>query len=271
MTMRLSPAGGAESSGANREKSAELIARIDAITRGSDFVGRAAIVENRSARRIERYVFEGPHGGGDPIRIGFFAGIHGDEQAGSHAIAEFIRQLVANPSLAEGYQLFFYPVCNPAGFDAGSRFSASGKDLNREFWKNSAEPEVMLLEREIQELSFHGLMSFHADDTSHGMYGFVRGAVLARSLLEPALKAAERILPRNCEPVIDGFKAEHGIISQCYDGILTSPPKLENTPFEIILETPQHAPELKQVDAFVRASLTVISEYRKFIAFAADL
>ena len=186
-------------------------------------------------------------------------------------MVEFARRLVRNPSLAEGYQLYFYPICNPAGFDAGSRWSASGKDLNREFWKNSPEAEVVLLEREIQELSFHGLVSLHADDTSEGMYGFVRGAVLARSLLEPALRAAETILPRNGASLIDGFAAENGIISQCYDGILTSPPKLENTPFEIILETPQHAPEEKQVEALVMASVTILAEYRKFISFAADL
>ena len=186
-------------------------------------------------------------------------------------MVEFARKLVRNPGIAEGYQLYFYPICNPAGFDAGSRSSANGKDLNREFWKNSREPEVVLLENEIRELSFHGLVSLHADDTSEGMYGFVRGAVLARSLLEPALRAAETILPRNGASLIDGFAAENGIISQCYDGILTSPPKLENTPFEIILETPQHAPEAKQVEALVMASVAILAEYRKFISFAADL
>ncbi|MGZ8937945.1 MAG: hypothetical protein ACXW32_01910, partial [Limisphaerales bacterium] len=118
---------------------------------------------------------------------------------------------------------------------------------------------------------FLGLVSFHADDTSSGLYGFVRGAVLARSLLEPALLAAEKILPRNCDSVIDGFPAENGIISKCYDGILTSPPKLENSPFEIILETPQRAPEAQQIEAVVAASVAILSEYRKFISFAADL
>jgi hypothetical protein len=71
--------------------------------------------------------------------------------------------------------------------------------------------------------------------------------------------------------VIDGFAAQNGIISECYDGILTSPPKLENTPFEIILETPHHAPEEQQVEAGVRASAAILTEYRKFISFAADL
>lgn len=269
--MRSLPNPDPESSGARKETSAELVARLERIARGSDFLAGSAIQHQESGVRIDRFVFEGPHGGGDPIRIGFFAGIHGDEPAGSHAVVELARRLVRNPSLAEGYQLYLYPICNPAGFDAGSRYSATGKDLNRQFWKNSSEPEVALLERQIQELAFHGLISFHADDTSRGIYGFVRGAVLARSLLEPALVSAEKILPRNCGAVIDGFRAANGIISECYDGILTSPPKLENTPFEIILETPQHAREEAQIEAFVAASLTVLAEYRRFISFAADL
>jgi protein MpaA len=265
------PSPNAESSGAHHESSAELIARLEAIARASDFLVHKPLVDLESGTRIDRFLFEGPHGGGDAIRIGIFAGIHGDEQAGSRAMIELASILARDPDTAEGYQIYLYPICNPAGFDVRSRHSASGKDLNREFWRNSSEPEVILLEREIQEVAFHGLVSFHADDTSDGLYGFVRGAVLARSLLEPALRAAETVLPRNRCEIIDGFAAENGIISQCYDGILTSPPKLENTPFEIILETPQHAPESKQIDAFVNATLAIFAEYRKFIAFAADL
>jgi len=85
------------------------------------------------------------------------------------------------------------------------------------------------------------------------------------------LRAGEKILPRNTNSTIDGFPAEQGIISQCYDGILTSPPKLQNSPFEIILETPHRAPADQQIAAFVVGILSILSEYRKFIAFAADL
>ena len=34
--------------------------------------------------------------------------------------------------------LSFYPVCNPTGFEDRTRFSRGGKDLNREFWRNSS-------------------------------------------------------------------------------------------------------------------------------------
>lgn len=259
------------SSGEFRRTSA-LSLEFHQLARRSDFlIARDLPLSPSKDRAFPKFIFEGPDGGGDPIRIAFFGAIHGDEPAGAHALLKLAELLVQNPSLAEGYHLHFYPVCNPAGFERGSRLSATGKDLNREFWRQSEEPEVRLLETEIEQHAFHGLISLHADDTSSGLYGFVRGALLTRSLLVPALAAAEKHLPRNCACLIDGFPAENGIISHCYEGILTAPPKLENSPFEIIFETPQLEALEKQVNACVEAMLAVLAEYRKFISFAADL
>lgn len=238
-----------------------------------DFVASSIGIVQHGAEQFEfpRFVFTGPHGGGDPVRFGLFAGIHGDEPAGVLALVRLIQNLMAQRDLSAGYRLYLYPACNPTGLVATTRLSASGKDLNRQFWKNSSEVEVRLLEREIQSRKFHGLISLHADDTSDGMYGFVRGAVLSKGLLEPALKAAEAVLPRNRDPLIDGFPAHEGIISECYDGILTSPPDLQPLPFEIILETPHSAAEEKQVEALVRALSAILLEYQKLLAFAANL
>jgi len=219
-----------------------------------------------------RFIFNGAKGGGDRVRFGLFAGIHGDEPAGVTALCRLAERLIERPELGEGYRLILYPACNPSGLIAGTRLSRTGKDLNREFWKDSEEIEVRLLENEIRSEKFHGLISLHADDTSDGMYGFVRGAVLSKGLLEPALKAAETVLPRNRNAIIDGFPAEEGIISECYEGILTSPPELpQPAPFEIILETPRAAPEAEQVEALVRALGSILSEYQKLLSFAANL
>ena len=243
---------------------AQALAPAETFLPASEYLSRGELI-------LPSYRFAGPGGGGDLVRIGLFAGIHGDEPAGAHALIRVISALHARPDAATGYELHFYPVCNPTGFVRGTRHSESGKDLNREFWKNSTEPEVQCLEQEIRARQFHGLISLHSDDTSSGMYGFVRGAVLTRGLLEPALAAAEAFLPRNRQSLIDGFPAENGIISQCYDGILTSPPELHPAPFEIILETPHAAAEALQVDAFVAAIQAVLVEYQKLLSFAANL
>lgn len=220
---------------------------------------------------IPRYLFIGPKYGSSFIRVGIFAGIHGDEVAGSLAAVELIRQLALKPELARGYELSIYPVTNPTGYEDNTRFSRRGKDLNREFWKKSREVEVQILETELNTQIFQGLISLHADDTSDGIYGFVRGASLTRDVLAPALAKASTHLPLNYSKIIDGFTAHNGIIMKGYEGILTAPPTTKQKPFEIVLETPQLAPIEKQVQAHVTAMLSMLETYHSFISYSADL
>lgn len=257
-----------------RRSIAELLAPLEQIA-----VSSPNLVANHDARfdlngesyELPRYLFVGPRGGDTPIRVGIFAGVHGDEPEGVYALVQFIKLLEAKPELAAGYYLSFYPVCNPTGFEDGTRFSRAGRDLNREFWKNSAQPEVRLLQAELQSRSFQGLISLHTDDTSDGFYGIVSGATLTKHLIEPALQAAEKLLSRDERPVIDGFRARNGVIYDTYDGMLSAPPKVRPRPFEIILETPKAPPSYLKETALVASLQTILSEYRKFIAYAPNL
>ena len=221
--------------------------------------------------QIPRFIFEGPRGGDEPIRIGIFAAIHGDEPATATGLLKFLDLLALSPQLARDFALYCYPICNPTGFEVRTRCSRSGKDLNREFWKNSAEPEIAILERELKTNRFDGIVSLHSDDTTDGLYGFVSGATLTETLLEPALAVAELFLPRNREPQIDGFPASEGIIRTGYQGILCAPPGMTPHPFELIFETPQLAPAQLQEEAFVVALLSILAEYRKTMSYAANL
>jgi len=135
----------------------------------------------------------------------------------------------------------------------------------------SAEAEVQILENELRSRHFSGIIQLHADDTSGGVYGFVRGHTLTENLLRPALAEAGRILPRNINATIDGFAARDGIIYDHYEGILAAPANIDPVPFEIILETPQVAPLELQVRALVAATLTILQEYRQLVSFAANL
>ena len=257
-----------------RRSIADLLAPLEKIAAHS-----VSLVANYGARfevgsetyELPHYLFVGPKGGDTPIRIGIFAGIHGDEQEGAHAVIQFIKLLEAKPEFAAGYYLSFYPISNPTGFEDGTRHSRNGRDLNREFWDNSSEPEVRLLQAELISRSFNGIISLHTDDTSDGFYGIVRGATLTKHLIEPALQAAGKFLPRDKRPIIDGFQARNGVIRDAYDGVLSAPPKVRPRPFEIILETPQAPPPFLKECAFVVALKTILTEYRKFIAYAPNL
>lgn len=251
-----------------------LLAPLDQIAENSEHLLRKPFGRFESGGRaytLPRYVFLGPKGGGDTIRIGIFATIHGDEPEGALALTRFAAALEKNPEPAKGYCLFIYPVCNPTGFEDNTRHSRSGKDLNREFWKGSVEPEVRLLETEVWTHAFDGIITLHADDTSDGVYGYVNGAVLSENLLEPALREAEQFLPRNRRRKIDGFAANNGIISEGFPGVLQAPRNLRRPPFEITLETPQKASLHRQVEAFSAALQAILVEYRYLMAIAANI
>jgi hypothetical protein len=220
---------------------------------------------------LPRYLFLGPQGGAEPLRIGIFAGIHGNEPASSFALLRFVKLLEEKPPIARGYCLFLYPVCNPTGFEDDTRHNRDGKDLNREFWRNSRQPEVRLLESELVAHAFNGVISLHTDDTSDGVYGYAHGALHTRYLLGPALAAATEYLPMNRNGTIDGFRARDGIIREGYEGVLQAPPGIKPRPFEVTLETPQHAPHFLQEAALAVALCKILDEYRQFIAYAQNL
>lgn len=217
---------------------------------------------------LSRFAFHGPPGTGETVRLGLFAGIHGDEPEGVHTLVALLERLLAQPSLAAGYQLHIYPVCNPSGFAAGTRHSVAGLDLNREFWRRSSQPEVWWLEHELITRRFDGVVSLHSDDTANGCYAYVRGAVIAENLARPALAAASRILPVDTRPFVDGFRNRDGLLYDCFQGILAAPPVgLDPQPFELILESPQSALSAVQVQANLAAILSILETYTAFLAY----
>lgn len=251
-----------------------LLAQLDQLAeRSPNFLSKSLGQYEVGGQRyaLPRYIYLGPSGGGDIIRIGIFATIHGDEPEGALALTRFVVELEKNPEIAKGYALFIYPVCNPTGFEDNTRHARSGRDLNREFWTESSGPELRYLESEICLHAFDGIITLHCDDTSNGLYAFVSGAVLTEHLTEPALRAAEQFLPRNKRRVIDGFNAQRGILTDCYAGVLKSVPGLARPPFEITLETPQKTPLHLQVEAFNVALKTILVEYSYLLAIAQNI
>jgi protein MpaA len=259
---------------ANRRSIADLLAPLDQLAKDSP-----NLVVNREARFdvngesyfLPRYLFIGPKSGDAPVRIGIFAGIHGDEPEGAYAAVRFLRFLDTYAELAAGYCVSVYPVCNPSGFEDNTRHSRRGKDLNREFWLKSAEPEVGLLQAQLVSHSFHGIISLHVDDSSDGFYGLVGGATLTKHLIEPALKAADSFLPLDKRTLIDGFPARNSVVRHSFPGVLSAPPIVRPRPFEIILEAPKGRPAYLTEWAFVAALKSILDSYRKFIAYGQNL
>ena len=214
---------------------------------------------------LPRFLFIGPKGGGDPIRLGIFAGLHGDEPDGAHAVVEFIKLLEFQPELASGYCLSLYPICNPTGFEDGSRASRAGKNLDEEFWKNSAEPEVRLLQAELITRSFHGIIVLRTDEKAEGLCGWAAAPMLRQHLIEPAQRAAEVFLPR------DGRLSSDAALQSGVIGGISAPPKVRLRPFEITLATPKTSPPAWNRAGLVVALEQILIQYRNLISYAQNI
>jgi murein peptide amidase A len=245
-----------------RRSVAGLLAPLDLLANESPNLianHKASFEIEGQAHSLPRYLFIGPQGGDEPIRIGIFATLGGDEPEGAHALIRFLRLLDANAEAARGYCLFIYPVCNPTGFEDGTSHPRGGRELAGDFWKDSSRPEVRLLQTEILFHALHGVIALRAEGAVHGFRGEARGATLTRHLLKPALDAAQQFLPLDPGCELAG------------EGILSAPSGIRPKPFEVVLQTPRSAPEFLKECAIVAALHTILTEYRTFIAYARNL
>jgi hypothetical protein len=220
---------------------------------------------------LPRFIYLGPKGGSEPIRIGILATIQGDEPEGALALTRFVDVLENNREISKGYALFLYPVCNPTGFEDGTSHSRSGKNLDREFWRDTAQSEVRYLQSEIWMHAFDGIITLRSDNESDGLYGHAAGAILSEQLLEPALREAEKYVSRSRRRIIDGFDARRGIIKEGDSDVVKSPSGLRRAPFEVILQSPRTSPLHQQVEALSSALRTILVEYRYLIAIAQNI
>jgi len=261
-----------------RRQPERLLNFFDSIAANSSHLLSRAVKKfavNGEEYGIPRFLWAGPAAGHETFRLGIFATLNGDEPEGAFALTRFVAMLEQSPELARGYALSLYPLCNPTGFEDGTRLSRAGHALNRVFWTESAAPEVRFLESEIWMQAFHGIINLRSDAESDGVYGFASGAVHAEALLEPALRAAEAFLPLNRARQIEGVPARRGMvyagIYNAREGALRAVPGLQQPPFEIMLATPRNGPVHLQVEATAAALNSILAEFRTLQAIGLNL
>jgi protein MpaA len=215
---------------------------------------------------IPRFVFHGPSTGLPPIRLGLFALLQGDDQAGALGLQRFLNALVDNPAPAAGYELALYPLCNPTGYEDGTRHNRAGYNLTREFWRGSAQPEIKIMEAELRAGCFDGIIALRTDGSSAGLQGYTPDPLLNEHLLRPSLSASAQVLPAGQGTSRGLLPAGDSQIGSEMPGALAAPPDQRTRPFEIVFETPRSAPMTQQIEAISCALQTVLKEYRAFIA-----
>jgi len=106
------------------------------------------------------------------------AGVHGDEPAGVFALL----LAVEDRELDTRFSYRIWPCMNPTGFDARTRESVDGLDINRTFGRGGGSPEAKAIVMANRDRKYVLAVDLHEDDEAGGFYAYAYG--------EPA--AAER-------------------------------------------------------------------------------
>jgi protein MpaA len=136
---------------------------------------------------------------GDQTRplVALAAGIHGDEPAGPWALLELVEQ----GGLDERFAYRIWPCTNPSGFEAGTRESADGIDLNRTFGRGGGSPEARAILTANRNRKFALSLDLHEDVDAIGFYCYeYGGGTIGRAALR-ALEGAG--LP--IDPLVETF------------------------------------------------------------------
>lgn len=150
---------------------------------------------------------------GDPSLPGLYlsAGIHGDEAASVWGLIEWARVRLA----AQKRPLLIFPCLNPWGLVTNRREDRRGRDLNRTF----SPPMPALVRRWERVLAAHTpegwfdtAICLHEDYDARGNYCYELYRRGRRTYGHEAMEAAAAHIPSDSRPIIEGRKAEDGLI-----------------------------------------------------------
>jgi hypothetical protein len=200
------------------------------------------------------------------------AGFHGDEKAGPMSLLEHAAEIVEY-ARARGVGVHLYPCVNPSGFEAHTRYNASGEKPNNDFLRYEVAPgvwrgelhtgetplgwqpfgggpkETVALAKELGRLpSPTAALDLHQDNFIHGhvFYSYVFGdrapyrPLQARSgALLPVLRSG--LVDSGYEPGSDVHADSEGFIV-CHDGSITDHFHRAGVPYTAAIETTTDTP-----------------------------
>jgi murein peptide amidase A len=124
------------------------------------------------------------------------AGAHGDEPAGPWALLD----LVENSALDTRFAYRIWPCMNPTGYDAQTRESADGLDINRTFGRGGISPEARAIVTANRDRHFMLSIDLHEDCDADGFYCYAYRAIELGHAATDAVGTAG--FPLASEPVV---------------------------------------------------------------------
>jgi hypothetical protein len=248
----------------------EVLAPLHAAARdSSSLVASGYTIEVAGAAvEIPKFLLLGQRGGGQPIRLGLFAGFEARNFETVRLLASLLLQLKSSAALSRDFALIGYPVVNLRGFTSEG---APLAEFEQRFARDSVAADVQFFKTELNKWRFDGLLSFRTDPTTRGFYAAVRSEISAAEVVEPALAAAALSLPLATQSVKVRPGDRYARTADYAQGRLSPPSDVRPYPFEIEFVAPRGPITEAHADGVFVALTEILRLYRAFIAHGQHL
>jgi len=243
----------------SRSQAAKLLGHLDRLSRARVRLYSSPVSAPPQYRlpEIPRYIFVGDQPGESEIRLGIFAGLHGEDKVGAKAIVEFIDDLVAMPSLGSAFRIYAYPKV-PHSYTPGTARKRTDRSVANETGRKVKLPEA-LIEREMFVVQFHGLVVIDTSDEPEGLQAAVYGANLHEALVSPILSSLRPLFPTAELPALDSSSS------------FTTDTVLKQRPFELALRIPRSGWHGLYSIGLRIALHSAVEQYRSYLAQANNI
>ena len=240
-------------------QAAQLLRRLDQLSEAGEYLYRFPISRpaHHKLQPIPRYAFLGDQPGESEIRLGIFAGIEGHNHPGSRAIADFIADLVAFPSLGSAFRIYAYPIVNQGSLEKSPK--QPDRHLSEETRRQLKPGEASILERELFVVQFQGVIVVQTTKENEGLQVTIDNPNLHNVLVLPIVEALRSLFPTTSYSDFNpswSIVADHG---------------LKQRPFELTLGIPRSAWESLYAIGLRIALHTAIDSYRSYLAQANNI
>jgi hypothetical protein len=212
---------------------------------------------------IPKILLLGKRGGGDAIRLAVFSGIEAGSYSTVATAVHLLNVLDHDPSLAQDYALFFYPVANPLGFLPTPFPSLETR------WQNAPRSrDAVFLRQELERQAFHGILRLRTSPDAF-FHATTRSALIAQEVFEPALQT---LGPHLSPTPVTVLSPSLGARKLAYArGALAPKPTRRSGPFEFDLLIPDPLPGGIRTESVTALIPEILSRYRRFISYGGEL
>lgn len=203
-------------------------------------------------------------GGGDgpAIGVGIFAGLDAGALDTVQAALRVLEQLETRPALGFNYALSVYPKVNaPAFGEAARSFEEFQQRTERE-----EEEDGQFFRQEIGEGRFSMLIRLHSDGEARQFHAVVRGSLIARCVVAPALEIVTGGVPMAEESIVLKARRSALHLSGTEDCLA---PGSRNSTLEVELHAPGGVEFEERVWALAEVTVGILAYYRSLLSLRA--